>query len=164
MAVAVLAILATFVVARGSSTGSSPRQDIDPRVFTGKFISTGFGVLVGTAKPEDVLQLYTPACVQGENGQKLKQDMQQSRHLVAADKRMKVDGVEFGDGFEVNVTDNGYVVTLPGSKNIRLHVNGEWLSAHDQLQALDIEQSDAGDAVGHLTLEYVQGKLRVASC
>jgi hypothetical protein len=159
-----LAILVTFVVARGSTTGSSPQQDIDPRVFAGKFISTGFGVLIGTATPDDVLQLYTPTCVQGANGQKLKQDMVQSRQLVAADKRVKVDGVEFGDGFEVNVTNNGYVVTLPGSKNIRLHVNGEWLTAHDQLQALDIEQSDAGDAVGHLTLEYVQGKLRVASC
>jgi hypothetical protein len=90
--------------------------------------------------------------------------MQSSQQLVPPNKRVKVDGVEFGDGFEVGITSNGYAVTLPGSKNIRLHVNSDWVVAHDQLAALGIEQSDAGDAVGHLTLEYVQGKLRVASC
>jgi len=158
-----VAVVIAFVVLKASSSKSTP-DDTDPRVFAGKFVSTGFGVLIGQATPGEVLKLYAPACTQGDKGTKLKQDMAQSRQLVPSDKRVKVDGVEFGDGFDVGVTPNGYAVTLPGSKNIRLHVNGEWVSAHDQLTALDLEQSDDGDSEGHLALEYVDGKLRVSSC
>jgi hypothetical protein len=163
-ALALVALVVAFAVVRSSPANSSQQSDLDPRVFAGKFLSTGFGVLIGTGAPADVLQLYTPACATGETGARLKQDMQQSRQVIADDKRVKVDGVEFGDGFEFGMRPNGYVVTLPGSKNIRLHVNGEWVSAHDQLETLGLEQADDGDAIGQLALEYVDGKLRVASC
>jgi hypothetical protein len=163
-ALALVAVVIAFVALRGSTSNAKDTSDTDPRVFAGKFLSTGFGVLVGSTPPDEVLKLYTPFCARGDKAAQLKRDMQSSQALVPPNRRVKVDGVEFGDGFEVSVTNNDYVVTLPGSNNIRLHVNGDWVVAHDQLAALDIEQSDAGDAVGHLTLEYVQGKLRVASC
>ena len=163
-ALALVAVVIAFVAFHGSTTNAKDRSDTDPRVFAGKFLSTGFGVLVGSTSPDEVMKLYAPACASGDKGTQLKQDMLASQRLVPPDKRVKVDGVEFGDGFEVGVTSNGYLVTLPSSKNIRLHVNGDWVTAHDQLAALDLEQSDAGENSGHLTLEYIEGKLRIASC
>ena len=161
---AAIVLAAAVMLSRGQSAASVPQSDTDPRTFAGKFISTGFNVLMGTTAPEEVLKLYSPACNQDDKATPLKQDMQASQQLVPRDKRVKIDGVEFGDGLAVATTANGYVVTLPGSKNIRLRIDGEWVNAHEKLTALDIEQSDGGDGTGQLALEYVKGKLRVASC
>lgn len=149
---------------RGSSSDARDRNDTDPRVFAGRFVATGFSVLLGTTPPEEVVKLYAPRCSQGEKGTQLKLDMLRSQALVPRDQRVMVGGVEFGDGFEVVVTSSGYAVTLPGSQSIRLHVDGEWVTAHDQLVALGLEQPDDGEEAGHLALEFVAGKLRVASC
>ena len=101
---------------------------------------------MGTHTPDDVLNLYTPACIQGDKARSSSKTCSNRGSSCHTDKRVKVDGVEFGDGFEVGLTTNGYLVTLPGSKNIRLHVNGDWVSAHDQLETLGLEQSDDGDS------------------
>ena len=61
-------------------------------------------------------------------------------------------------------TQNGYVVTVPNTRNIRLLVEGSWVTAHDQLVSLDLEQDESDANPGHLTLEYIDGKLLVASC
>jgi hypothetical protein len=159
---AALVLAGAVVLSQGQSAASVPQSDRDPRVFAGKFLSTGFGVIIGNATPDDVIALYKSECLAGEAGTALKQDAAASRQLVPAAKRVKIDGVEFGDGLEVATTQNGYAVRLPGSKNIRLRINGEWVTAHDKLTELDIEQTDAGESTGQLALEYVDGKLRVA--
>ena len=55
IAVLFFAILVAFVALRGSSSGSDDRSMTDPRVFTGKFLSAGFGGLMGSGSPEDIL-------------------------------------------------------------------------------------------------------------
>jgi hypothetical protein len=82
--------------------------------------------------------------------------------LAPAGPHPKIEGVELGEGFAVAPTQSGYAVTVPESRNIRLLIGGNWVTAHDQLVSLDLEDAEAEP--GHLTLEYVEGKLRVASC
>jgi hypothetical protein len=78
--------------------------------------------------------------------------------------RRKSRGIELGDGFDVAVTQNGYVVTLPDDRNIRLRIDGQWVTVHDQLVAMELASDEDTPQTGHLTLEYVERKLLVSSC
>src|SRR4051794_31643992 len=46
-ALALIAAVIAFVAFRGSTSNAKDTSDTDPRVFAGKFLSTGFGVLIG---------------------------------------------------------------------------------------------------------------------
>ena len=162
-ALALVAAVIAFVALRGGASNAKDTSDRDPRVFAGKFLSDRLRRVPRLDLARRGAEALHAVLRPGRQSYAAKARHAEPQALVPPDKRVKVDGVEFGDGFEVSITNNGYVVTLPGLKKYPPARQRRLGRGPRRLSALDIEQSDAGDVVGHLTLEYVQGKLRVAT-
>jgi hypothetical protein len=164
VAVAVTLVASLLFLRDGTGEKNHVAADTDPRIFAGKFLMTGFNTLRGHGSVDDMLALYAPACREGSTGDQLREQIAGSLKYSEAGKPPRVDGIDFGRAFEVAPAENGYVVTLPASKDVRLRVNGQWVNAHEELMSQDLEAPDEGGAPGQLQLEYVDGKLRAGPC
>ena len=119
---------------------------------------------MGSGSPDDVMKLYTPACREGKSGDTIRQGAHCQPH---GSPRARIPRSKASSSATASPWRRHRTATPSRcltSRNIRLLVDGTWVTAHDQLVSLDLEQADAEAEPGHLTLEYVDGKLLVASC
>ena len=79
-------------------------------------------------------------------------------------KGVKFEEADFGPKFEAAKTAAGYDVTIPGTKDVRLKIDGQWGNAHEQFVALGLEEPGDGEEPSTIPAELVDGKLLASDC
>jgi hypothetical protein len=160
-----LASLCVLVAACGGGSGSGSSGDTsDPRAFAKTYLLTNANVFSGQTSARDLLNLYTAKCRERTNEKDLSSAILMAQAFVPKIKGVKFEDADFGDKFKSTKTANGYEVTVPGTSESRLKIDGKWGNAHEQLVTLGLEEPGDGNETQKLTLELVDGKLLATDC
>jgi hypothetical protein len=166
-----LFLLTAFAVACGGGSsggplgsGGSSGGTADPKAFTTQYYTTIFASLGGTKTAQDLANLFTPPCRENVKVADIRRGIEDEQKEVPKIKGKNIDNVDFGDKFKAVKKDNGYTVTIPSSRDSKIHVDGKWLNAHDFLVSVDFEKEDSKTNTEDLELMLFEGKLYSNDC
>jgi hypothetical protein len=162
-------LLTFLIVLAGACSGGSDGDSggggtSDPKAFATKYILTSANVFSGEKSAQDLINLYTPKCREGASKSDIEAAIKIAQTMVPKVKGVKFEDADFGAKFEAKKTSNGFDVTIPGTKDSRIKINGNWGNAHDKLVEIGLEDSRDGSSTDTIALEMVDGQLLASDC
>jgi hypothetical protein len=162
-------LLTAFAVACGGGgggalSGGGSSNSTDPKTFTTQYYTTLFATLAGNKSTQDFVNFFQPSCRDNVKIADVTRGIQSEQTNVPKIKGAKIDNVDFGDKFKSTKKDSGYTVTIPSSRDSRIHVDGKWVNAHDYLKSIDFEDDSSGGTTDDINLVLVDKKLYVDDC